>query len=452
MQFELTSQFLDKLRTAIKEGQDTYIEESLHDLHEADIADIIENLDAPEAQYIYRSLEEEKAADVLVEMEEDKRDILLSYLTSKEIAEQVIDNIDTDDAADMIAELPESKKEEVISHIEDEQHAEEIRDLLAYDEDTAGGLMGKEMVIAHSDWNVTQAIREMRKQAEDVEQVYTIYVIDAEEKLLGRLSLKDILIAKSTDVIEELYKKDVRTVHVDSKAEEVAQIMKKYDLVAIPVVDEDEKLLGRITIDDVVDVIQEEAEKDYQMASGLSEKIEYTDSIWVLSRARLPWLLIGLFGGICGAMIIWNYEDQLSIHKEMAFFLPLIAAMGGNVGVQSSAIVVQGLANKTIMDESFTPRLWKEFRLAILNGLACCGIILFYNLIAGFSPLTIIVAIALFAVIIFAALFGTAVPLILDKLGIDPAMATGPFITTSNDIVGLFIYFLIGNIFFNLWP
>lgn len=449
MQFELTKEYLDQLRNAIKIGDSDLVSKQIIDLHPADIAEILDEINLEEAKYIYQHLEEEKAADVLVELEEDVRENFLKSLSSKEIAEQFIDNMESDDAADVIAELPEKVKDEVISHIEDPEQASDIVDLLHYDENTAGGLMAKELIAVNQDWSALKCVKEMRKQAEEMDDVYAVYVVDDNEVLLGLLSLKKLLIATTETSIADIYEKEVISVKTDMKSEEVANIMNKYDLVVLPVVDELGRLAGRITIDDMVDVIKEEAEKDYQMASGISEDVESTDKVWVLSRARLPWLLIGLVGGVLGAQVIGMYENDIKIYPEMAFFIPLIAAMGGNAGIQSSAIIVQGLANKTLGIESIFSKLIKEFGVAMINGLICAALILGYNMIFSDSmALSLTVSIALLTVIVFATIFGTLVPLLLDKRNIDAALATGPFITTVNDVLGLFLYFMIGRMMY----
>ncbi|MFW5725841.1 MAG: magnesium transporter, partial [Bacteroidota bacterium] len=295
-------------------------------------------------------------------------------------------------------------------------------------------------------------IREMRKQAEEVEEVYSVYVVDDDDVLLGLLSLKKLLIASPRAKVSELFSPDVVSVKALQKGEEVASIMNKYDLVVLPVVDELERLIGRITIDDIVDFIKEEAEKDYQMMSGMTQNIESGDKVWEITQGRLFWLIVALFGGIVGSRVISNYEEQISIYPEMAFFMPLIAAMGGNVGVQSSALIVKGLANNTITTGSIFPKLWKEVSVGFLNGFVCSGILLLYSSI--FAPslaLSMTVSAALMSVILFASIFGTFVPLALDKFKIDPALATGPFITTSNDIIGLFIYFMIGRLMYGVF-
>ena len=412
----------------------------------------MEELKSDEATYIYKLLENEEAADVLIELEDDELSKLLSALTSKEIAEIIDENVDSDDAADVIQLLPEQKQEEVISQISDESQASDIIALLQFEEGTAGAIMAKELVAVNINWTVGQAIREMRKQADDLENVYTIYVINDEGILKGRLSLKQLLFSATSTrtTIKEIYTdEDLRSVESDEDVEEVADVMQKYDLVVIPVITANNLLVGRITIDDVVDVIKDEAGRDYQMASGISERVDSEDRIQRILRARFPWLLIGLIGGIFGALVINIFEYDIKIYPEMAFFIPLIAAMGGNVGVQSSAIIVQGLANKTIGLSSTGQKLLKELGVATLNGVILALVILAFNLRFGDSlALSYTVSIALFCVIIFASLFGTLTPLVLDKLNIDPALATGPFITTANDIVGLFIYFIIGRMMY----
>lgn len=449
MQFELTKEYLEEIKSCLADDLKSSVLQDLNELHPADIAEITDSLKDEEVLKLYQCLNDEVATDVLVELEEDVREKLLKNLSPKEIAETFIENMDSDDAADIIDELPDRKKDDVISAIKDAEQASDIVDLLHYPEDSAGGLMAKELIKVQVNWSLLKCLREMRKQAEDIENVYTIYVTDATGKLVGTLSLKKLLLAPDGSKVKDLYFENVLAVKAYEKSEEIAAIMEKYDLVVLPVVDELYRLIGRITIDDVVDVIKEEADKDYQMASGISENIDSTDSVRVLTRARLPWLLVGLLGGILGALVINQYEDQLEIYPEMALFIPLIAAMGGNVGVQSSAIIVQGLANNTLGFDSLFQRLGKEFLVAVLNGVVCSVIILIYTVLYKDSyDLAATVSTSLILVIIFAGLFGTFVPLMLNKYKVDPALATGPFITTMNDIVGLFIYFGIGHLMY----
>jgi len=415
----------------------------LEEVHYADVAEIIEELYIEEAIYLIKLLDSDITSDVITELDEDTREKVLKGLSSKEIAEE-IDELDTDDAADIIAELPEDQKEEVISHIEDLEHAKEIVELLKYDENTAGGLMAKELVKVNENWNVLTCVKEMRAQAEEVTRVHSIYVVDEHDKLKGRLSLKDLLTTSTKTAIKDVFIKKVDSVNVNDKGEDVARIMQKYDLEAIPVVDEIGRLVGRITIDDIVDVIKEEAEKDYQMAAGISQDVEADDTIWELTKARLPWLVLALFGGFISVSVLGGFDNAMANFPELFFFTPLIAAMAGNVGVQSSAIIVQGLANDSLRG-SLWKRLLKEVLLSLLNGFVLAILLMSAGMyFLGFNfKVGLTVAISLISVIIIASLIGTFVPIILDKRNIDPALATGPFITTSNDIFGILIYFLI---------
>jgi len=442
MSFELTKELIAQVTSLIQQKDDTALLEILGNEHHADIAELLDDLSLDQATYVIKLLDSELTSDILMEIDEDIREKILKELSAKEIAEE-LGELDTDDAADIIAELPEERQERVISHIEDEEHVKDIVELLTYDEDSAGGLMAKELVKVNENWDVLKCVKEMRAQAENVTRVHSIYVVDDENKLKGRLSLKDLLVTSTKAHISEVYIPKVDSVNVHEKAEDVALIMQKYDLEAIPVVDDDYKLMGRITIDDIVDVIKEEAEKDYQLAAGITEDVEADDTIWEHTRARLPWLFLGLIGGVGAAAIMGNFEDLISKHAILFFFTPLIAAMAGNVGVQSSAIIVQGLANNDLKG-SISNRLLKEFSLAIVNGLVLSILLLAFTWFwHGHMLTSLAISISLFVVIIVAGIIGTFIPLFLDKRSIDPAIATGPFITTSNDIFGILIYFMI---------
>jgi len=443
IQFELTEDLITQVEELIAKKNDRKLRKLLNGFHYADIAEILDEVNLDDAMYVIKLLDSETTSDVLMELNEDNREKVLQNLSSKEIAEE-IEELDTDDAADIIAELSEERQREVIHHIEDEEHKAEIKELLRYDEDTAGGLMAKELVKVYETWTVAGCLRRIRGQAKDVTRVHSIYVVNKQNKLIGRLSLKDLIVAKSDEKIADIYIKSVDYVNVDEDPEEVAKVMAKYDLEAIPVVDDNMILLGRITIDDIVDVLREEADKDYQLAAGITADVEADDSIWELTRARLPWLLIGMFGGIGAASIISGFSEALRIYPALLMFVPLIQATAGNVGVQSSAIVVQGLANDTI-DGNILSRLLKEALLGLVNGLAIAAIVLLISHFAFHTTYneSITICVALIAVIIMAALIGTFIPIFLDKRGIDAAVATGPFITTSNDVFGILMYFLI---------
>ena len=443
--FKLTDELVSEIEQLIEQNNDAELNAMLGTVHYADVAEIINELDKEQATYLIKLLDSDKTSDVLTELDEDVREAILSNLSTKEIAGE-LEELDTDDAADIIGELPKEQIQDVISKIEDREHAKDIVDLLRYAEDSAGGLMAKELVKVNENWNVLTCVKEMRTQAENVTRVHSVYVVDDEDKLKGRLSLKDLLTTSTKTHIKDVFIKNVDSVNVNEDPEEVARIMSKYDLEAIPVVDEIGRLVGRITIDDIVDVIKEEAERDYQMAAGISQDVEADDSIWDLTRARLPWLILGLFGGAAAAVIMGGFEEMFREYTVLFLFTPLIAAMAGNVGVQSSAIIVQGLANDDIKG-SISNRLIKEMLLALLNGfILSCLLLIFTWIWKGDFPTSLAISISLIAVIVVAGFIGTFVPLFLDKRGIDPAIATGPFITTSNDIFGILIYFSIAKL------
>jgi len=446
MNQELTKDLFRQIKELIDQKNASELEAILHELHPADIAEVLDDLDFKQAIYVIKLLDSEVTADILKELDEDTRERVLQNLSSKEIAEE-IDELDTDDAVDILYELSESKKAEVIAHIEDVEHAKDIVELMRFDPDTAGGLMGKELVKVNENWTNMTCVREMRKQAAEFDRVHTIYVVDDHDVLKGRLSLKSLLTTSTKTPVKEVYNPKIHSVHINDSDEEIAQIMQKYDLFVVPVVDEIGRLVGQITIDDVVDIIKDEAEKDYQMAAGLTDDVEANDNIWELTRARLPWLVLGLIGGMGAASIMGGFEDAFETHPELFLFTPMIAAMGGNVGVQSSAIIVQSLANGNLKGNVWT-RLFKEISMALISSLVVSGLIYgFTHFIQGQpNQVSFVVAFSLTVVIIVAALIGTFVPLLLDKRGIDPALATGPFITTSNDIFGIFIYFYIAKI------
>ena len=446
IQFQLTDELIEKVEVLVEDKNNKELKLLLNEFHYADIAEILDELDLDDALYVIKLLDSETTSDVLMELDEDNREKVLKNLSAKEIAEE-IEELDTDDAADIIAELPEERQEAVISQIEDEEHKAEIKELLAYDDDTAGGLMAKELVKVYETWTVAGCLRRIRGQAKEVTRVHSIYVVNKEEKLIGRLSLKDLIVAKSDQKIADIAKDNVDYVNVKDDAEDVARVMAKYDLEAIPVVDDNQTLLGRITIDDIVDVLKEEADKDYQLAAGITQDVDSDDSIFDLTKARLPWLFLGLVGGVGAYVIMHFFESGLPEEFKILFlFAPLIAAMAGNVGVQSSAIIVQGLANDDVKG-SINKRLIKEMLLAALNGVILSVFLFgFVAIFQGDTLFALAISISLIAVIIVAGLVGTFIPLFLDKRGIDPAIATGPFITTSNDIFGIIIYLMISKL------
>ena len=445
--FQIDSDFINEVKDLISKGDKTRIKSRLKSAHYADLGEIIEAISLEESTYLIKLLGSDKTADALAEVDPDIREGILEQLSAKEIAKEVLE-LDTDDATDIILELPADRQEKVMSQIADDEHVSDIRDLLKYDENTAGGLMAKELVKVNEDLSVLKCLNEMRAQAENVTRVHSIYVVDKNNKLKGRLSLKDLITANSRAKVKDIYIPKVDYVTVDQENEEVAKIMSKYDLEAIPVVNDKKELLGRITIDDIVDVIKEEADKDYQLAAGISTDVEADDKIFDLVKARLPWLFLGLLGGLGSVFILQDFETIMEepAIRNLFFYTPLIAAMAGNVGVQSSAIIVQGIANDVVKGSLFN-RLLKEIGLSLINGFSLAIIILIFGQIINQSFLvSATIAGSMMLVIVVAALVGTFVPIVLNKQGIDPAIATGPFITTANDIFGIFLFFYIAKL------
>ena len=445
--FELSKEIIQEISQLISSKKNKEIKKIVDEIHYADLAEIINELEFDQRIYLIKLIDSDKTSDVLTEVDEDVREKILQTLSVKEIAGEIRE-LDSDDAVDILSDLSNEKQEKVISFIKDENITENIRELLNYEEDTAGGLMAKELISVSENWSVLKCLREIRRQAKDITRVHSIYVLNRKKVLIGRLSLKDLITSPSKSKIQEIYIPKVDYVHVNDSADEVAKLMSKYDLEAIPVVNDNIELLGRITIDDIVDYIKDEAEEDYRLAAGISNDVEADDSILDLTKARLPWLILGLFGGLGSVFILESFESIMNTKELRAlfFYTPLIAAMAGNVGVQSSAIVVQGLANDVIKG-SLISRLIKEIGLTIINGVILSLILIIFGMVIKQSiDMSIAISSSMILVIIVAALIGTSVPIILDKFGIDPAIATGPFITTGNDVVGILLFFYIAKI------
>ncbi len=449
MSFELTKDVFEELLGAIKEQNPSLSRDVLDQLRSEDIAAFMESLEEEEGMFLIKQLDKPTSAEVISLMEEDTRRDYLEQYAPTEIAEW-LNYIDSDDAADILNELPLKTRENALAHIENEK-ANLIVDLLHYEEDSAGGLMAKELIRANLNWSVVQAIEEIRRQAKRVEKIYSLYVVDNQNRLLGRVSLKKIILARDKTLIKELYKEDIISVYTYQDQSEVADIMQKYDLETVPVVNARHELVGRITIDDVIDVITEKAELDRQLMAGISEEVEEDDSIIMLTRARLPWLIVGMAGGLLGARFIGFFEADLAMLPAMAFFIPLITATGGNVGIQSSSIILQSLANKSnLYRENYLQRLLKVLIVALINGLVISLIVFGFSFVLDVSyKLAFTVAVALFFVVLLASVMGTITPLILDKMNINPAVASGPFITTTNDLLGLAVYFSVARILYS---
>jgi len=443
VQFELSNEFRERFQQAVDEQDIEFIKQTLDGVKPADISSLLHEFDTDDSKYVIDLLESEIRAEIINDLDDDIREKFLKAFNPPEIT-SIVNHLDSDDAVDILNELPVKEREEVIAGLDNQEKEANILDLLRYEEDVAGGLMAKELIKANVNWTVVQCIEEIRRQAENVQKLYSVYVVDDNERLLGRVSLKRIILSTDKTKIADIYTPDLVAVETYMSEEEVAIIMRKYDLEAVPVVNVQGKLLGRITIDDIVDVITELAEEERQLMAGISEDVEEDDSVWMLTRARLPWLLIGIIGGIVSAKFMGIFEDDLLKVTAIAFFIPLIQATGGNVGIQSSSIVVQSLANPSAFTDGLFKRLLKVLLVAILNGLVLALLVYGVNiLLGGETNLSLVVSLALFCVVLIASFMGTITPLILNRFGFNPALASGPFITTTNDLLGLGIYFYI---------
>ncbi|WP_353720913.1 magnesium transporter [Dyadobacter sp. 676] len=450
MTFELTQLYVDHIQELIEKEDSAAIRSEMENLFPADITSLLYELETESAKFLISQLNLETGAAILADMDRGERREFLKAFTSEEIS-KFVNLFDSDDAVDLLNEQPIRVREEVIALLEDREQARFILDLLHYDEDVAGGLMQKELVKANVNWNVNQCIEELRQQAEDVEKVYAVYVVDDFGKLLGILSLKKIVLAHKNSKIESLYDKDVIFVETYRPAEEVAELMRRYDLDALPVVNVQGKLLGRITIDDIVDVITDQASSDTLAMAGITGDVEEDDSIWQQTRARLPWLLVGMMGGILAAKFISFFEGDLKIIPAMAAFIPIIGSTGGNVGIQTSSIILQGLADKTGLDTTLGQRLIRMFAVAFINGLIISAIVFGFNMLIGNEmQLALVVSTALMSVVFLASFMGTLTPILLEKIGINPAVASGPFITTANDLIGYGVYFGLAHLLLKL--
>ncbi len=448
--FELTKDYLETLEAAISADNKQFLVSELEELFPADISSILYELDGVNAHYIFSLLDTEKGAEVLSNIEtDDRKKFIKEQFTVAEIAKYV-NLFDSDDAVDLLNEESIEVREKVIAMLEDREHARFILDLLHYPEDVAGGLMQKELIKVNISQTVSECVEEIRAQAENVDKVYAVYVVDNEQKLKGIVSLKQIVLARKNSKIENIFEDDIVYVDTTQSGDEVAQIMQKYDLEAIPVVNSLGRLLGVITIDDVVDFITEKAEEDIQVMAGITGEAEEDDSVWQLAKSRIPWLVVGVIGSLLAATVISQFEETLARVAALAMFIPLMGSTGGNVGIQTSSLIVQSLAEKSALSLGIWERLGKVLKVAIINGIVVGLIAGAFVMIEGEPEIFWVVCFYLISVVLLSSFMGTVTPLLLNKLGINPAIASGPFITTANDIIGITTYFLIAYYLLNL--
>ena len=450
MQVEITREYINQVEEAIERKDSEFILSTMADMYPADITTVLYELDANESKYVMDLLPPEVGSEILSDLDYDIRTDFLQYFTSSEIA-RYINLMHSDDAVDILNEQSVQTREEVLALLDNEEKAADILDLLHYEEDCAGGLMAKELIKVNLNWRVRQCIEEIRRQAEDVERIYTVYVVDNRDTLVGRVSVKALLLSHDDKLVKDIYSTDVISIESFRNENEVVSVMQKYDLEAIPVVNIQGRLLGRITIDDVVDVMQEQAELSRQLMTGITENVEEDDSIFRISRSRIPWLVIGMVGGLLAAKFMELFENDIAILPALALFVPLITATGGNVGIQSSSIIIQTLSSNEVVFDNFAQRIFKVVMVALLNALIISTMVFtFTYLFRADVKLAMVVSVALFSVVMLASLMGTLTPMILDKFGINPAVAAGPFITTTNDLLGLTIYFGVAHMLYNL--
>lgn len=450
MTFELSVEFKDRFQQALNEDDKSFIKSSLEGVNPADISALLDEFTSEECKYVFELLPAEVGASILEDLEEDVREDFLKEFSAPDLA-AFVELMDSDDGTDILYEMEVSDRNEVIRQISDEEKASNLMELLEYDEDVAGGLMAKELIKANLNWSISQCIEEIRLQAENVQKIYSVYVVDDKENLLGKVGVKNLILGKGGAKVADIFDDQIISVETSTSEEEVASVMQKYDLEAVPVVNARGRLVGRITIDDVIDVIRENAEEERQLMTGVSSDVEEDDTVWKISRARLPWLIIGMAGGLVGAQFMGFFKEEIIIVPALAFFIPLITASGGNVGIQSSSIVVQSLANPNVFADSMWKRLLKVFFVAIVNG-AILSLMVFGAVILFMreQPLAATVSIALFSVVLLASFMGTVTPLLLNRFGVNPALASGPFITTTNDLLGLAVYFSTAHLLYNL--
>ena len=452
MQFQVTTEFLDKLRAAIRSNDEKYVNEQLHELFPADIAEILDELDLEETKYLTQHLDEKQAADVLVELEEDVRERFLASLSSQEIAEKYLDNLESDEAADVIQELPEHKQDEVLFHMEDSEQASDVVELLKYDENTAGGLMKKELVSVNVNSSMLDCVRQMREHADHIEDVYTIYVVDEKENLLGLVPLKKVLTTSLRVMIRDIMETEIISVKTSMDAEEVARLMEKYDLVFVPVIDNLGRLMGRITIDDVLDVIRKEETEDVQKMAGMEalEESYMSSSLMKMVKKRVGWLIILFVGESFTAAAMSFFQARIERAVVLAFFIPLIISSGGNTGSQASSLIIRALALGELGIREWWKIFNRELRVGLLLGviLGMVGFLCVATWQAAahfFGPDWLIIGLAvglsLIGVVLWGNLIGSLFPIFLKRIGLDPAVSSAPFVATFVDVTGLIIYF-----------
>jgi len=446
---EVDAAVVEDISVLLESGQRGMVMNLVADLYPADLALLISHLPFEQAKQLFQWLPVDQASETVAELDDAFRAELLEDLPVRRLT-TLLDELDTDDAADVLADLPDEQALRLLPDLED---TADLTELLDYGEETAGGLMAREYIAVRPYWTLSQATDEVRRHAEDIDEVYTAFVVGDDGTLEGTVSLKQFLLAPGDVPVRDIMERDFIAVTTDIDQEEVGRIVQRYDLVSLPVMDSDGRMMGRITIDDVVDVIRDEAEEDMQIMSGVAGGEEPTDSVMRISRGRLPWLLVGMVGAGLSGLVIGSFESALEQAVVLASFIPVVMAMAGNAGIQSAAIAVQGLASGEVWTSDVARRLSKELGVSLINGVVLALVLGVAVAVLPFddanvSRLAFTAGLSLLFVIILATCIGTTVPLILHRFNVDPAIATGPFITTSNDIIGLAIFFLMATLLY----
>lgn len=440
---------LDILKDLIKRNREFDIIDLFSDMHAADIADLIDELDEETRLHLFSLLDVDKASDVILELSDTSREQLIEDLSNEQLTD-IIEEMDSDDRADIIAELSDDQAKAVLDSIEPEE-SQEVKELLKYGEDTAGGIMQSELVSVKKEATINDAFQAVADAQEDIENIHNIFVVDDDNKLVGTVPLQRIITTKRFTPIMQVIDEDIESVPYDMDQEDVARLFKKYDLVSIGVVDEQKRLLGRITIDDVVDAIQEETSEDMYRIAGLGEDDTIFHNTTESVKKRLPWLLLNLITALTSVIVIGFFEDTIKIMVALVFFMPVVAGLGGNSGGQTLALIIRGMALGEVTFENAKKALLRQIAVGIANGVAVgfvIGIIAYFW--KGIPILGLILGLAMITSIFAGTMAGVLIPLALKRLKLDPALGSNILLTAFTDAFGFFAYLTLATILLNL--
>ena len=454
MQSDRTRVLIDSIRRLLRRGATSHLSKIVNKTHAADLSMVFRSLSHSQQQTLFNMIQDtEQKGMLLGELDEDTAVDLIEDMKIEDIVE-ILESMPNDDVADLLGRLPEDMSQAILEKMKRDE-SQEVEDLLRYEDDTAGGIMVPDFIALKENVSAKEAIESLQKEHLEVEMPFYLYVIDDYGKLVGVSSLRQLVVVPPETPLKDFMTTDVFSVQTDMDQEEVAKIVARYDILAVPVVDESHSLVGIVTVDDVIDIFRREATEDILKMAGAGEEFVETKSVLKSTRIRLPWLFASCIGGIIAFFIIGAYESSLYKIAYLAAFIPVIMGMGGNIGTQSSTIVVRGLATGRINLRDFWAVVIKElaigFILGLIYGLLIGSVAQLYGLLIGsvaqfrysIEALAISVALAILSSMSIAALVGSLVPMSFAKINIDPAVATGPFVTTAIDIISVFFYFVI---------